>query len=255
VNLIATQEVETIQVGQVVAGRVFQTEYSPMQEQPAVVATLLTCERASPTYQVAGVLTAEAARPLIPLVMMIGEALRRRAEIAKTNQAAIWFFEKLLYSYSAGGAAALWATHPTSYPTPIELPIPPAATDAGPAAEPEDPRPAWEGPPMRPLPTGADVRNLLEIVVKAAGGEEQNIAGYWSRPLELYRSSPVAVVSDTPPASPTSLQSGQAVFTQMLKSSLDFLQAVSQMTRVYDTRSELERHANLWAAMQTAQLP
>lgn len=242
VSLLATKAVETIAVGQKIAVRVVMAQHQPMQPQASVVGTLLVCDQAAPVYRLRGSLDSAAAVELAPVLEAIDAELEAREALVEERKADLWFFELLLYSYrSAAGSAAM---PDQSIPTGAE-------GDEGST-------PAWEGPAgLAAVDEGAELKNVLDIARRAVAGESVPVAGYWSRPLSLYRSSPLAASADAPPATWLASTDGapRAVFAEFLKNILDFLAATREMVELYNTRELIDSHRNLWAVMRSAQKP
>jgi len=235
VTILASKAVETLAVGQKIAVRVVLAKHEPMQPQASVVGTLLVCDQAAPVYRLRGALDPSARAELEPLLRAIEAELEARAALVETRRADVWFFELLLYAYRPAKGAKTADQ----------------AIDAWPGG------PAWEGPGA-PLAAGAETRSVLDIVRRVVGGATVPVAGIWSRPLALYRSSPLAAVApaDAPADwAPPDDGNPRAVFAEFLKNILDFLAAVREMAELYNTRELIDGHRNLWTVMSSAQKP
>lgn len=224
VALYASKSVEAIAVGQKVPVRVMIAQHSPGQPQASIVATLLTCDLVARVYQLEGALSGDDARlKLAPLLTKIEKELAVRAQLAADHGELLWFFEGLLYAYRGEPAGVL----PTKF------------TEAG-----------------------VEVLNLLDIVRGVvASGVSLPVAGLWSRPLNVHRSSPLvarlpggAGRPDTPWAHPV-YGDPCIVFAEMLKNILDFLKATHNLVKSYNSREDIEKHVNVWSIMRAAQRP
>ena len=93
--------------------------------------------------------------------------------------------------------------------------------------------------------------NILEIAQRAVDGESVPVTGAWSRPLNMYRSAPLALFAPDRGAAIESTP--RAVFALMLKNMYDFLRAVREMVALYDPELT-EANQPLWAVMRAAQV-
>lgn len=242
VTVLAAKGAETLAVGQRIPVRVIRAQHQPMQPQVSVAGTLLVCDQVAPVYRLQGgaattMLPREARAELAPLLQRIEVELEARAVLVKTRAAELWFFERLLYAFRAGpdadaGAALAVAAWPGGL--------------------------AWDGPPG-----GAGDDGCVSILALArqvvVDGEEVDMAGFWARPLDVYRSSPLAATArEAPPAAwgDNIIDStARAVAAEFLKNILDFLAATRELVEQYDTRKLVDDHFNVWAAMRAAQMP
>ena len=137
------------------------------------------------------------------------------------------FFEGLLYAYAA--------------------PAGKGAAPAGKGAAEFD----WPGPePLKRDYAEPSLRNLPELVANyLQTSEAVSVSGEWSRPLSLYRSSPLVTVS--PPNTHPGAVEGEAglVFGLFLKNILDFLVATRELSELYNPATNLL----VWDAMRQAQ--
>jgi hypothetical protein len=246
VTVLAAKGAETLAVGQRIAVRVIRAQHQPMQPQVSVAGTLLVCDQVAPVYRLQGgaaaaTLPREARAELAPLLQRIEAELEARAELVKTRAAELWFFERLLYSYRDDGKAGA-----------DDAGRPPQAVDAWPGGL------VWAGPPGA---AGHDGLSILAIARRVVvDGEEVDMAGFWTRPLNVHRSSPLVATSreQAPPA-----EWGEAVIdstarvvaAEFLKNILDFLAAARELTEQYNTRKLVDDHFNVWATMRAAQMP
>ena len=213
--------------------RVYKVQFGADQPQVTAAGLLLTCDKNAPVYTVEGALTREDAAALAPLAGRIKSLLAARASIAETRYDDIAFFESLVYSYPRAEGA-------------------PRAIETKDAA-------GWRGPAGFPLPAGAGAANILELVGDALVSAV-DVTGTWSRDLTLCRSSPLiskAADAKTLPRGwkqPTGA-TPRTAFGSMLKTVYDFLNAVNEMTAIYDSLEKIHSHKNIWLVMRGAQLP
>lgn len=250
VALQASKAAETLTVGQLFAARVVHATHPPMQMQAAVYGTLLVCDQAAPVWRVRGNLDRSARAELAPLLAGIEAELAARDALLASRKADVWFFEHLLHPYRAGERERE------------------RARGAGEQTVPAWPGgPAWVGPPD-PVPhePGAQLVSPVEIARRVVReGASVPVSGVWSRPLSLYRSSPLAAVAPVPkPGQPEGPPPGwapaadsvpRAVFAELLRNILDHLRAIRELPEVYSTPALVAQHANLWGAMRAAQRP
>jgi DNA-directed RNA polymerase subunit E'/Rpb7 len=241
-TLMPTPEAKTVRVGQVVCVRVLGATHEPMQPQVAVAGTLLTCDRTAPVYRVRGALDKASAAGLMPVVEAIDKELAARAVLVAERRPDLMLFEILLYSLSKppGGL----------HGEADDLKLASAYGSA-----------TWTGPPTLKGVEPAKTFNVVDFVKKAAAGETQTVNELWSRPLALYRSSPLAAQlaakgAPAPPGWDKAVDETPAVVLQIfLKGILDFLFAVRSMMGIYNTKDKMDEHHNIWLAMKKAQLP
>lgn len=218
--------------GQTIAVRVLKADHPP-REAAVVYGVLLTCDRAAPTYKVREALDAQTAADLVPMVDQISTELALREELQKTRGAQLDFFEALLYAHRQKGAA-------------------PQVSVA-----------AWEGGPEWVGPAAAETKDavsVVDVVRRAAAGAAVPVAGLWSRPLTLYRSSPLATFAPRVSGAPRGeapeaiTEPPKVVFALMLKNILDFLVATRELAAIYDDPAADPKYAGIWAAMRQAQV-
>jgi len=229
VTLIETQEVATLQVGQIIAVRVYRVTHPPAQHSPAVLATLLTCERAAPTYKVQKQITQKQAEPLLPILNNLEELLvARQALIDGTTYGRdrIWFFERLLYTFPIGQSSETQTSASLN---------------------------GWSGPKGRDSPNGVELISIIDFIRDILSGKKKNVIGHWGRPLELYRSSPIIAFS--PEHSQESITVDPLILFQgFLRNIIQFVGAIQDLALVFQKDELLASHENVWAAMRQAQL-
>jgi len=230
---------EVVSTAHTVCVRVCRVEYPAMQPYVTLAAAMLSCDRSAPAWRLRGSLDPTSATSLAPLLASIDTELAARAELvaAEGGRAAVWFFERLLYSYDGGDG-----------------------DDGTDTVETYEGAPPWEGPhPLRA--SGGALHNILDVARRAAAGETIPVTGCWCRDLALYRSSPYAAFVAGPelPAGWAAETSGapvdgapSLVFGEMLKNMLDFLVAVRQMAELYPVGDET--YTPVWHAMRSVQV-
>lgn len=250
VVLRPTRGADTLSEGQQIAVRITNAEH-PARQAAVAYGVLLTCDRAAPVYRVRGALEPAAAADLLPMVDQIATELALREDVARTHGAALLFFETLLYSYAApAGASAAASAAALSHRV--------AAWEGG---------PEWVGPVPLCGPDDAafTMLSIVDLVRRAAAGTAVPVAGLWSRPLCLHRSSPLAAFapravnaarSEARSEAPESVdEPPRVMFALMLKNILDFLMATREMATGYVRPDSDPKYAGLWSAMRMAQLP
>lgn len=239
VTLAAGEITRTLAVGHLVPVRVIQASHPPLKAQVAVYGVPLSCDRAAPVYRLRGALDKSAQAALGPMLAAVVGELEARRELAATRRADMWFFESLLH--------------------PLRV------TPGGPEDDQSVPAwpggPVWAGPPAPQGPPRGQV-SLLDLVRRAVLLEESvPVSGVWSRPLGLYRSSPLAAhwtaEMGPPPEDwgPAVEGNVRAVFAEFLKNILDYLGAIRELPAVYGTPELIEQHRGLWEAMRRMQRP
>ena len=104
--------------------------------------------------------------------------------------------------------------------------------------------------------------NLLDYFSK----ESPNVIGMWSRPLHLFKSSPMAIFEPMPNMSEVMEEStiekkydileegnSDSVFITFFKDMLDTLKIIRKMSELYNTDALLKSHQNLWDGMKSVQ--
>ena len=218
--------------------RVMHTLHQPDSSLASIYAKLLTCDSEAAVYRLRGSLSLDQAakNECAGRLSMIKAELDLRNTLTKSKpkQKKLLFFEGLLYAYSSpakssGGAADLIV-----------------AVTSKSAAEFD-----WQGPnQLKQDYEEPAARNLLDLVAGyLKTGEAPSISGEWSRPLSLYRSSPLVTIS--PPGTHAAAVEGEPglVIGLYLKNILDFLVVTRELTEAYEMTDNL----SVWDAMRQAQ--
>jgi hypothetical protein len=232
-----------------------------MRPTASVIAVPLVCDRIAPVYRVHGSLGPSARIELASALEASSRELEARAELQLAHKHNLYLFEHLLYTYRRP-AGAVSEEKSDGADTEQRIETAPAAKHP------------WVGP--RPLPMslegGLELRNVLAIAHRALT-EKVPVSGLWSRPLTVYRSSPMAacapLLAGASLPAETQLAEGspsaerpvdyidrtpQALFIELLQNILDFLAATRKMVEIYSANDMIMTHRTLWTIMREAQL-
>jgi hypothetical protein len=213
-----------LQLKQLVPVRVVKAQHRPMNSIAAAV-LLLTCEKKYIIYKTKGKLNITP--ELSDILTNIKEELIKRAELFKTKPFEVNFFEKLLYTYKS------------KYDVTINTKIKTKNNNI-----------VWDGP-EQVINDDNKLINILDLE------HNQDITGYWFRPLHLYRSSPVVSFSkekqdgdnisryDTTPT---------PMIIEIAKNILSFLVAIRECVEIYNTDELIKSHENVWTLMKNSQI-
>ena len=123
--------------------------------------------------------------------------------------------------------------------------------------------PEWIGLQGIEHTADGDIINLLDFLTDKKF-TDCNIIGIWSRPLYIYKSSPIAVfkkismeeISELREGDPTLLEEGctEVVFIRFLKDILSYLTIIRQMAEYYVDNATVMANKNIWDAMRDVQL-
>lgn len=219
-------------VGMAVPVRLIKALHSPMRPVISAVAVIHTA--GAPLRLTArGRVGPEARGELAPLRAAVDEELRLRSGLPRES---LMFFETLLYGYSAG---------PAGEPTTVA-----AGGTAAPAGG--TAVPAWEGPPS--VGAGAPVLNLLSHI-DAALVSPQASEGEWSRPLSIYRSSPLVVRSAAQrhPENNTVAQPAREVMFALLRDMWEALVIVRRLAEEFTDPQSIRQNMAVWQLMRKSQ--
>lgn len=222
IYMIHSEAVKTLEKGKIIPVRVLAAQHGPMQPAASVVANLFTCDRDEPpAWWVPPESPPLDTAALAPLVAAIDAEYARRAELVETHEGSLWFFEGRLYAFRRAGPAAA-----------------PEWVSVG----------AWRGPaPLVAVDGAADVLALAREG-GAVGGRT------WTRPLGLYRSSPLAAGTPEPePPLEVPAVGATEVWLQLLREILDHAVAMRELTLTYPTIEALKSHQAVWMVMNAAQ--
>lgn len=227
--------------------------HSCMNSTASIHAELLTCA-ALPrdAFRLEGDLTrreAEAAG-LPALLDRVRDELRLRAEAiegAAGKHTEFMMFELLLYSYRLRPSVGAIQDQ--------EIATPGMAVWRGPQGV-----AARDALGDTPKHRSAKDNNLLATVAKVLGADGAapvavKVAGYWTRPRHLFRSSPMGTVSPVPNQQWSILPENPArAFATMLSDILTHLAAVRELVETYNSDKLITDHRVIWVAMRSAQV-
>lgn len=242
--------ISSIRESQFVPMRIIQCLHKCLETRVGIVGELIMCDQRYNKYIVTSPITELGMYNIYLIIYEIREELTLRSNILenldeniKNN---ILYFESLLYSYKYDTKLSIDNIHQ------IE----------------SKHYPIWWG--LHPIKHGetnnGEVINLLDYFSK----ESPNVIGMWSRPLHLFKSSPMAVFEPIPNTSvmasamSSAMASGQkydileegksdVVFITFFKNMLDSLKIIRKMSELYNTDALLRSHQNLWDGMKSVQ--
>lgn len=205
-------QANSLVIGQMVPVRVIKAIHKPKESKIAVAAVLLTCDRKTVAYRVKG----EIAKSAIPEIQLlfnnIIEELNFRSNIKKDL---LLFFESLVYSYKNMPRVTEKITFGEYF---------------------------WEGPK---IDIDGKVINLFDTL-------SMDLTGFWTRPLNVCRSSPLIVQSQDKPVEYV-LTAPHLMIIEIAKNVLTFLTAIREFSETYNP-SNITSHENIWNMMRHAQL-
>lgn len=238
--------ISSIRESQFVPMRIIQCLHKCLESRVGIVGELIMCDQRYNKYIVTSPITELGMYNIYLILYEIREELTLRSNILenldeniKNN---ILYFESLFYSYK--------------YNTKISI-------DNINQIESKY-YPIWWG--LHPMTIGekdnGETINLLDYFSK----ESPNVIGMWSRPLHLFKSSPMAVFEPMPDTSAMAmpgtsdqkydiLEEGKSdvVFITFFKNMLDSLKIIRKMSELYNTDALLKSHQNLWDGMKSVQ--
>jgi hypothetical protein len=214
-----------LNIGQIVPVRVVKSIHRPKESDISVAAVLLTCDRKNVYYKVKGEISKQYLPDIQELLSKIITELNRRKEITKKN--ILMFFESLLYSYRDCPASAVTRidNHDTEWEGPTKAE--PAKAELNKADEP---------------------KGKLFTIFDLLG---MDLTGYWTRPLNVCRSSPFVSMTATKPAE-YFLTAPHLLVTEFMTNILTFLVATRELTETYDD-ALIKSHENIWNIMRKNQ--
>lgn len=230
------QSVLSIREYQRIPMRIIDVYHKCKNSIPAIGATLLVCEKKYNKY----IITTNISKKTIFSILLkqINDEMDLRVNLSADVKKNISFFESLLYSYKMGKMEneTIESKH----------------------------FPEWEGLQgiISSREDDGNIINLLDFLTdKKFDG---NIIGIWSRPLYIYKSSPIAMfkqisveeISQLRDEDPTLLEEGcpEVVFIRFLKDILSYLTIIRQMAEYYIDNATVMANKNIWDAMRDVQL-
>lgn len=208
-------QANSLTIGQLTPVRVIKAIHKPKESKIAVAAVLLTCDRKQINYRVKGEIAKSAIPEILLLFDKIKEELKLRSSMPKDK---IIFFESLLYSYKN-------IPKDTKRINFDSLP--------------------WEGPLSNSSSENKEMINLYDTL-------SMDLTGFWTRPLDLCRSSPlIQLLQDKP--SEYVLTAPHLMIIEFAKNILTFLMAIREFVEVYTTE-KIQSHENIWNMMRHVQI-
>jgi len=242
------KSIRSIREAQNIPMRIIGVNHKCGEAKAAIVVTLLVCHKKYNKYIINSPLTELGMSHIRPILDAIKTEMELRDEIVNGEdedvKKNILFFESLLYSISTN-------TNYTNINMSSSVEI--ISNEYS----------KWWGPAETTVETTTPAINLLEYF----NTENPNTIGIWSRPLNIYKSSPMAVLEPIESASiehtvePTKkyfdiLEEGNAdtVFIRFFKDMLDYLIIIRKMSEFYSSNALIMAHKNIWDAMKEVQI-
>ncbi len=201
-------------IGQLVPVRVIKSIHKPKENKISVAAILLTCDKKIVNYRVKGEIIKSAIPEIQMLFNNIFEELSLRSQISMEKNL---LFESLLFSYK-------------------NMPKENEKIKCG--------NEFWEGPKY--MTTTKTVVNIFDTLT-------MDLTGFWSRPLDICRSSPLLTVSQEKPNEYV-LTAPHLMIIEFAKNILTFLTAIRDFGEIYNTPDKIKNHENIWNIMRQSQL-
>jgi len=229
------QSVMSIREYQRIPMRIIDVYHKCKNSIPAIGATLLVCEKKYNKY----IISSEITKKTMFSIMLekIKDEMELRINLSTDVKKNISFFESLLYSYKMDKLED----------SIIE----------------SNNFPSWEGLQSIGHIEDGEIINLLDFLINGDFNDD-NVIGIWSRPLYIYKSSPVAIfkkvsieqANELKQEDPTLLEEGctEVVFIRFLKDILSHLTIIRQMAEYYVDNATIMANKNIWDAMRDVQL-
>ena len=224
-------QTNTLQLKQLLPVRVVKSIHQPKHSQISAAGILLTCDKNIIIYKPA--LTHKTSKhkngelynlssftDINIITDKINAELILRSEMFKTKKYEILFFESLLYSYKATtkDTELIKGSNEIDYEGPIN--------NIG----------------------GINAKNIFDVL---QNGLDMN--GYWSRPLGIYRSSPLIAFTSEKPEEYILLLP-DLIIQEFAKSILNYLVAIRELVETYNTPELIKSHENVWNMMRLQQM-
>jgi hypothetical protein len=227
-GLIQSDAHKIIQRGQYIPIKVEQSSYDPFKKSIAVSGSLLHCDTVVTVYKTSGMLLKDHAKELLYKVNVIKKELESREEMFKAGSESIMFFELLFYSFRNNKKDV------------VEI---------------KSKNFSWKGPAQ--VRAVQNAVNLLDLIKDVADGSATGIdvTGYWFRPLELYRSCPLAVKAPSVPAEMEERvveQPPHVVMAELLNSMI-IIKTIRELSEHFNTKDKFISHKNIWKVIQNYQ--
>lgn len=209
---------------QLIPVRILKPGHMPKDDKITAAAILLTCDKKAGIFKVKGRIQQDAMPEIQLLLDNIKEELLKRTELLKTRKEDVIFFESLIYSYS-NSSREIEAYAFKDY--------------------------VWYGPKAS---KNKDLEFILHNIFELIENNE-DMTGLWSRPLNIYRSSPyIAKITSNVNKQDTMLSLPHIVILDFLKNIYVFLTAIREFVEIYNTKELKESHNNIWTIMKQVQI-
>lgn len=213
-------QANTLTTKQLIPVRIVKAIHKPKFNQISTACILMTCDKKSINYRIKGEISKSALTDINFIIDRIKEELKLRTELMDTKRSEIMFFESLLYSYK-------FTTKETEI---INI----------------NDQLTYEGPINNV--DNILIKNLFDLIVPG-----KDLTGYWSRPLGIYRSSPLVAYSVDKPAEYI-LTAPHLMIIDISKSMLNYLIAIREFVDVYNTPDIIKSHENIWNMLRQVQM-
>lgn len=223
IGLSQIEEHKVIQKGQSIPVRISIPQYVPFKKTITATGSLLHCDTTYVVYKTNGVLTQKHAKDLMFQVNSLKKELELR--LASEHTKVINFFELIFYSYTNRAKNTI-TIKSNNFPD-------------------------WNGPDM--IKPQSDELNILDLIKDASESTDGiEVTGFWSRPLHIYRSSPLITFQkeyegdfvDQPP---------NVVFANLL-STLSIIKVIREMSDYFNTQEKLAEQKNIWKVINSHQI-
>lgn len=207
----------TLTVGKLVPVRVIKAIHKPMSDTIVAAACLLTCDQTLKIYKIKG----EISKSQLPEIQLILNDIKEELSLrSKINSSSVRFFESLLFTYK-------------------DMPRQNEKIKIGELY--------WEGPVY------ADKNKTVNIFDMTSN----NLTGYWYKPLNMCKSSPMIVFSDSKPpgnVKPIKYNKPNTMVLELARNIYTYLKAIREFTEIYNTKELIDDHKTVWDTMRSVQL-
>lgn len=211
--------VNTLAVNQLLPIRIVKSICKPNYNYIIAIGILLTCDKKSVIYKVKGKVNENALSEINLILNDIKNEIMLRTELMKTKRNEILFFESLLYSYKN--------TNKSTEFIQINNDI------------------KYEG--LINNIEGLTAHNIFNII-------DINLDGFWSRPLGIYRSSPIIALNNNTNTDNYVLTNPNALIIEMAKNILTSLITIREFIEIYNTPELIKSHENIWVMMNECKI-
>jgi hypothetical protein len=225
-TIINPVHASAIALGQIISVRARITRHETTKEHVSLGGSLLICDQSAPQYKLSGVVDPIIVPAIKTILDSIRDELTLRAAFTPDQLTRMMMFEKLMYSYKLSQEPAF-------------------DTIAVLADVPE-----WYGPISQ---SNTSEINLCEILADIASEKPVDISGTWSRPLHIYRSSPLIMRTTENSEHDIQCADPSIKIIEFAKNMLDSLVVIREMVDVYNTDEIISSHVNIWNIMSSAQ--